>query len=117
MKIKLSPQRRDDTLTASRAGEVLTLNGEAFDFSQLPEGGTLPADAIDSEWIVGDVSRVAGELHLTLRLPHGANPGHAVAFPDPLHVTTGGPIPLPFDPEPEPEVIEEPVAEEGVIEA
>lgn len=100
MQIKLSPQRRDDALTASKAGDVLTLNGAAFDFAQLPEGGTLPANAIDSEWIIGDVSRVNGELHLTLRLPHGPNPSQAVAFPAPLNITANGPIALPFDPEP-----------------
>ena len=112
MQIKLSPQRRDDTLTASKSGAVLTLNGEAFDFGPLPEGATLPAEAIDSDWIVGPVSRIDGELHLTLRLPQGANPSRAVAFPEPIHVTEDGPIPLPFDPEPE--VIEEPVVEEVV---
>ncbi|HCJ29401.1 MAG TPA: hypothetical protein DHV63_08920 [Pseudomonas sp.] len=84
-------------LIASRAGDVLTLNGQPFDFTQLPEGGTLPSAAIDSDWIVGYVSRVNGELHLTLRLPHGPNPSRAVAFPEPIHVTEDGPIPLPTD--------------------
>ncbi|WP_312537719.1 hypothetical protein [Stutzerimonas nitrititolerans] len=101
MHITLSPVRLDETLTATRAGDVLTLNGEPFDFTQLPEGATLPAEAIASDWIIGPVSRINGELHLTLRLPHGANPSRAVAFPEPIHVTEDGPIPLPFDPEPE----------------
>ncbi|WP_313489193.1 hypothetical protein [Stutzerimonas nitrititolerans] len=101
MKITLSPQRLDETLTATLAGDVLTLNGEAFDFTQLPEGATLPAEAIASDWIVGDVARINGELHLTLRLPHGPNPSRAVAFPEPILVTQDGPIPLPFDPVPE----------------
>jgi len=114
MQITLSPVRLDETLTAFRAGDVLTLNGEAFDFGPLPEGATLPAEAIDSDWIVGPVSRIDCELHLTLRLPHGANPSQAVAFPEPIHVTEDGPIALPFDPEPEPEVIEEPVVEDLV---
>lgn len=100
MHITLSTVRLDETLTASLAGDVLTLNGQPFDFSQLPEGATLPADAIESEHIVGDVSRISGEIHLTLRLPHGANPSQAVAFPAPIHVTKDGPIPLPRDPEP-----------------
>ncbi|MDH1236571.1 hypothetical protein [Stutzerimonas stutzeri] len=112
MHITLSPVRLDETLTATRSGDVLTLNGQTFDFGPLPEGATLPAEAIDSEWIVGPVSRIDGELHLTLRLPHGPNPSQAVAFPEPIHVTEDGAIPLPFDPEPE--VIEEPVVEEVV---
>jgi hypothetical protein len=97
MHITLSPVRLDGTLTASLSGDVLTLNSETFDFSQLPEGGTLPAEAIASDWITGPVSRVNGELHLTLRLPHGPNPSQAVAFPEPIHVTEDGPIPLPTD--------------------
>lgn len=113
MQIKLSPQRLDETLTASRTGEVLTLNGVSFDFTQLPEGGTLPAEAIASDWIVGPVSRINGELHLTLRLPHGPNPSQAVAFPAPLTVLGDGPIPLPFDPKPE--VIEKPVVAEASV--
>ena len=113
MKIKLSPMRLDETLTASLTGDVLTLNGETFDFTQLPEGATLPAEAIDSDWIVGPVSRIDGELHLTLRLPHGPNPSQAVAFPAPLTVLGDGPIPLPFDSEPE--VIENPVVAEASV--
>lgn len=101
MRVTLSPVRMDETLTASITGEVLTLDGGTFDFTQLPEGATLPAEAIASDWIVGPVERINGELHLTLRLPHGPNPSHAVAFPEPVHVTEDGPIALPFDPEPE----------------
>lgn len=97
MLIAFSPVRLGETLTASRAGGVLTLNGIEFDFTPLPEGATLPAEAIDSPWIVGPVSRINGELHLTLRLPHGPNPPHAVAFPEPIHVTEDGPIPLPTE--------------------
>lgn len=97
MQIKLSPQRRDDTLTASKAGDVLTINGETFDFGPLPEGATLPAEAVASSWITGPVSRINGELHLTLRLPHGPNPSQNVAFPESLRVTEDGPIRLPTD--------------------
>jgi len=104
MRISLFPYLCDFTLAATRAGDVLTLNGVEYDFSPLPEGATLPAEAIDSEWIVGPVSRIDGDLHLTLRLPHGPNPSRAVAFPEPIHVTEDGPIALPFDPPPaEPE--------------
>ncbi len=97
MQIKLSPVRVDETLAVSRAGDVLTVNGEPFDFSRLPDGATLPADAINSEHFVGPVERINGELHLTLRLPHGPNPSRAVAFPQPIQVTQDGPVALPFD--------------------
>lgn len=112
MRIKLSPQRLDATLGASVAGDVITLNGESFDFGPLPDGATLPAEAIDSDWIIGPVSRISGELHFTLRLPHGPNPSQAVAFPEPVTVTQDGPIPLPFDPEPEPEPEPSPYSED-----
>lgn len=111
MHIYLIPYMCDLTLTATLSGDVLTLNGERFDFSPLHEGATLPAEAIDSDWIVGPVERIDGELHLTLRLPHGPNPSQAVAFPEPIHVTEDGPILLPFDPEPEPEAIREELPE------
>ena len=84
-------------LDVSIAGDVLTLNGEAFDITQLPEGGTLPAEAIVSEWITGPVSRINGVLHLALRLPLGPNPSQAAAFPEPIHVSEDGPVPLPTD--------------------
>lgn len=97
MIIKLSPVRMDETLVVSRAGDVLTANGETFDFTQLPEGATLPAEAIESDWFAGPVERISGELHLTLRLPHGPNPSQEVAFPEPISVTQDGPVALPFD--------------------
>ena len=97
MKIILSPVRMDETLEASVAGDVITLNGQDFDFTQLPEGATLPADAIESDYFAGPVSRINGELHLTLRLPHGPNPSQHAAFPEPIHVTEDGPVALPLD--------------------
>lgn len=103
MYITLSPVRMEEALIASLAGDVLTLNGEAFDFGPLPDGGILPAEAVQSEWVVSPVERINGELHLTLRLPHGANPSREVAFPEPLTVLKDGPIALPLDPEPESE--------------
>ena len=103
MKIILSPIRTDETLTASRDGEMLTLNGETFDFSPLGEGETLPADAIDSPWIVGDVTRTDGALHITLRLPHGANAPEETRFPEPIIDPPDGEIALPMHSLPEPE--------------
>jgi len=97
MLIELSPVRMDEALLAVCAGDVLTLNGVSLDFGPLPEGATLPVETIDSPWIRGPVSRIGGELHLTLCLPHGPNPPQAVAFPEPIHVTEDGPISLPTD--------------------
>jgi hypothetical protein len=78
-------------------GDLITINGEPIDFTQLPEGATLPAEAIGSDHFVGPVERIDGVLRLTLRLPHGANPSQSVAFPEPIEVTQDGPITLPVD--------------------
>lgn len=102
MKISLSPTRSEHPLALSRSGDVVTLNGEAFDFSSLPEGATLPREAIGSEWFSGPVERINGELHMTLRLPHGPNPPQHVAFPEPIIVTEDGPVTLPTDEEYQP---------------
>lgn len=95
MIIRLSPVRRDDDLTVAKRGDTLVINGIELDFSQLPEGATLPAEAIACPWIAGQVERVDGELRLSLILPHGPNPSQAVAFPEPIEVTTDGPVELP----------------------
>ena len=104
MHIKLSPQRRDDQITVIKSGDTLSVNGEVFDFSAIPEGATLPADAISSEFFSGPVERIDGVLHLTLTLPHGANPVEAVAFPADIVNPPDGEIELPKNPDP---VVEE----------
>ena len=95
MNIKLSPQRRDDTLAVTKQGDTLTINGTEYDFSQLPDGGTLPADAVDCEYVIGSVDRVSGELELTLLLPHGANASEAARFPEPIINPADGEVELP----------------------
>ena len=104
MKITLSPTRTDTPLIVSRAGDTLTLNGEEFDFGPLGEGETLPADAIDSPWIAGDVTRTDGVLHITLRLPHGANSPEETRFPEPIIDPPDGEVALPMHSLPELEV-------------
>ena len=95
MFINLSPVRADEHLTVAVAGDTLTINGEAFDFSPLEDGATLPQDAIESEHFAGPVERINGELHVTLRLPHGANAPHETRFPSPIHFTGNGEVALP----------------------
>lgn len=95
MQITLSPMRRPDMLDLSRAGDTLTINGELFDFSILPEGASLPADAIDSDWFAGPVTRVDGALHVVLVLPHGDHAPEETRFPLPLTLTGDGPVTLP----------------------
>lgn len=95
MIINLSPQRRDDTLEITKTGDALTINGIEYDFTQVPDGGLLPREAVDCEWLVSDVKRVDGELVLTLLLPHGVDATEAARFPEPLVDVPDGLVVLP----------------------
>jgi len=97
MKINLSPQVRTDALEVHKAGDKLTVNGEEFDFTQLPEGGVLPATAVNCEFIIGDVRREGGELQLTLLLPIAWDAPESCAFPQPILNPADGRVPLPTD--------------------
>ncbi len=101
MRIKLSPQRRDDRIEVFKDGHVLVVNGETFDFSTMADGDTLPRAAIASGWFAGDVDKDGGELTLTLLLPLPSNFSQEQAFPvDLIDVPDGmvafpRPLPLP----------------------
>jgi len=101
MIVSLSPIVHDADLTVSRHGDVLTINGDTVDLSGIPDGATLPAGAIDNDWVVGPVERIGGVLHVTLLLPHGDFPSPAVAWPTPITLTGNGPVALPHDPAPQ----------------
>ncbi|HHQ4662247.1 TPA: hypothetical protein ACSPZY_002685 [Aeromonas veronii] len=78
MKIKLSPVRMNsEPLAASVAGDVITINGVAYDLSQLGEGEELPAGAPFTGSIIRDND---GVIHLALQLPHGANAPEETRF-------------------------------------
>lgn len=95
MKITLSPMRRDKMLSLNRQGDTLIINGDGFDFSAIPEGATLPRAAVDCEWLLSDVERVGGALHLTLILPHGTNAPVETTFPSAIVLNSDGPVSLP----------------------
>ncbi len=97
MRVSFCPQRRDDTLTVSRDGDVLVINGVLEDLSGIPDGATVPAEAIDNEWIVGPIERIDGELHVTLVLPNSSALEPWQAFPEPMTITENGPIDIPCD--------------------
>jgi hypothetical protein len=95
MKIILSPQRRDDTLTVTKQGDTLTINGISYDFTSIPEGATLPKEAVDCQWLASDVERINGVLTLTLLIPNTANASEAARFPQPLINPADGVLELP----------------------
>ncbi|MEG0923199.1 MAG: hypothetical protein RSD57_15915 [Comamonas sp.] len=95
MKIQLSPQVRNGELNVSKSGDTLTINGTVYDFAPLSDGALLPAAAIQCEHIVGDVTRVGGQLHITLLLPIAWDAPHETCFPEPIVNPPDGVINLP----------------------
>lgn len=95
MQISFSPRRQDKPLTLEKQGDALTINGELFDFSPLPDGATLPREAVTCDWLASDVARIAGEIHLSLILPHGRQAPKETLFPGVLAVATDGLIAIP----------------------
>lgn len=89
MIIKLSPVRSDVSLSVSRSGDTLEVNGVALDFSRLPDGATLPADAVGCEFVIAPVERINGDLVLTLMLPNAADAPQGARFPVDLYPADG----------------------------
>ena len=95
MIIKLSPICWDRELSVSKAGDVLTINDEVFDFSPLPDGSLLPRAAVNCEFIVGDVRRLGGVLVVPLLMPHAAEASEAARFPQDIVNPPDGLLELP----------------------
>lgn len=75
------PQLPFTPLKVSKRSDVLTVDGVRLDFRPVTEGATLPRSAIDSPWIAGDVTRVNGELIVTLAFPCRPDASEAALFP------------------------------------
>ena len=96
MDIILHPQVRDATVEVYKYKDTLIINGEEFDFSPISNGDNLPSHAIDSEYFLGNVTRVDGSVILHLFLPITIDAPVEKCFPTPLlniqdgHVFTEG---------------------------
>lgn len=98
MNISFSPQYSDAKLELLVDGDKLIINGDILDFSDLPDGARYPAEAIDNDMISGGVSRINGEIHITVILPYNlSNPPRSVTFPEPITVSVNGRVALPTD--------------------
>lgn len=97
MIINLNPQLQhgDTVLSVLKVGDMLIVDGVSLDFSQLPEGGTLPFGSVQSKWVEGGVSRVNGHVEITLTLPHGDNASETRRFPKPIVMNDDGSVELP----------------------
>jgi len=87
--IKLSPQRRDDRLHLEKRGATLLFNGELFD--PLAYDEKRPS----CQWIVGRLEAIEDGWSVTVILPHGSPAPRATRFPEPITVSTDGPVELP----------------------
>jgi hypothetical protein len=76
-----------------KIGDTLIVNGDPLNFSSLPDGAELPAEAMENDAVEGNVSRTGDEIRLTVVLPYEVL-GHVDA-PEPLMITEDGPITLP----------------------
>lgn len=98
MKLIFIPQVRfaAPDYALARDGDVLTINGEDFDFSPLGPGDSLPRNAIANDWFAGPVERdVDGTLSVPLILPIGSRASQAAREPEPITLTKNGPVALP----------------------
>ncbi|MGR1583387.1 hypothetical protein ACSSNL_18230 [Thalassobius sp. S69A] len=95
MQIRFTPMRHDQSLTLAKSGDTLIINDIAFDLSIIPEGATLPQEAVTCDWLASDIERIDGRLHLTLILPHGPDAPQEALFPAAITVEDDGPIVLP----------------------
>lgn len=89
------PRNSSKSPSVEIMGEVLTINGEALDFSQVPEGATLPRSAIGCVYIAEDVVRTNGVLHIGLSFPIPPDASEAARFPEPIINPPDGPLELP----------------------
>lgn len=97
MRLQLSPVFfLGQALTVYKQGDSLTINGLTLDFTQLPEGATLPAAATGTEWIVSPVERIGGDLVLTLLLPIPDEADQAARYPADIVTPADGLVELPI---------------------
>lgn len=94
MNISFLPIRSERRIGAiEKAGDILSIGDQSFDFGPLPDGHLLPRAAVDCPWLASDVRRVDGDLSLTLFIPVGADMAFASAVPDVVGAPDGAIIP------------------------
>jgi len=95
MNVRFSPMRHEETLALSKSGDILTVNGDPFDFSTIPEGTGLSPDDMPSDWITQVDRDVSGKLTVTMILPIAADAPMEARFPEALADVADGAVPLP----------------------
>lgn len=89
--LNLSPVRKNEETKAALTGTVLTVNGTAYDLSELPDGATAQHPEL------GTVKRNGSEYECSIRLGHGPNAPYETRFPAAIVLENhNGPIELPM---------------------
>ena len=99
-KIKLSPQvNGKEPPVISVQGDILSINGEEFDFSPLQEGESITSDAVKNACVrnmpqeddTDAIYRKDGDIHLGILYPVFWNSPKAARFPNPdvISVSSG----------------------------
>lgn len=75
MKITLWPDLVSWPMDVSVNKDTLTINGESFDFSVIPDGYSLPGKAVGSKYFVdaAEIFRKDGVIHVSILLPVSAD--------------------------------------------
>ncbi|NBF13570.1 hypothetical protein [Pseudomonas sp. Fl4BN1] len=96
IRINLHPLAIDAReLEVSVHGNVLTVSGKDFDLGQIPVGYRLPASAADPDVFVYELAHESHGFEVTLIFPIRWDDPKDMRFPEPIIVTSDGPVPLP----------------------
>lgn len=95
MQITFTPVRSDTCLVLERLGDCLVINGQIHDFSHVSDAAPLSFEDHGIPWIVSDVIRRDGQIHLTVMLPYGAHRAQKPPAMVTLTIEGDGPVSLP----------------------
>lgn len=102
----------DDDITAEWNDPTLTVNGEDYDLSLLPDGATAEHP------VLGTIDRTGDDYTVRILMPHVHEAPEERRFPVPITMITDGTVPFPDNTPPpieEGEILEEPEPWEPVI--
>ncbi len=91
----LLPDDNSTRLEASVAGDVITINGDEIDLTDLPENDELLASAVDHPWVVGRLRRLSDQIQITIVFPIPSDAPPEARAPAPVLMLADGPVPLP----------------------
>ena len=80
--LNFSPVRAGEKTAVTISGSLLTVNGEAFELSDIPDGATIQHPVIQN------CTRTGDDYELTVTLLHGANAPQETRFPQSVEINT-----------------------------